>query len=134
MRGRPPAKEMEQIVGITSQRGIGHATDSLLVQKSIDPLHFPAGMLDHAKRAVRESLRSVMTPSRRMKARMLKSLSTDTPAIVPASLIAMAAPDTSPSSTPRSSMPASLLHTKGWKAWSPGRIRRPHHLARVVET
>ena len=43
MRGRPPAQEMEQIVGITAQRGIGHATDSLLVQISIDPLHFPAG-------------------------------------------------------------------------------------------
>ena len=44
---------MQQILGITAQRGIGHATDSLLVQKSIDPLHFPAGLLDHAKRTVR---------------------------------------------------------------------------------
>ena len=52
MRGRPPAQEMQQIVGITAQRGIGHATDSLLVQISIDPLHFPAGLRDHAKRAV----------------------------------------------------------------------------------
>ncbi len=43
---------MEQIVGITAQRGIGHATDSLLVQISIDPIHFPAGLLDHAKRAL----------------------------------------------------------------------------------
>ena len=51
MRSRPPAQEMEQIVGITAQRGIGHATDSLLVQISIDPLHFPAGLPDHAKRA-----------------------------------------------------------------------------------
>jgi hypothetical protein len=44
MRGYPPAQEMKQIVGITAQRGIGHATDSLLVQISIDPLHFPAGL------------------------------------------------------------------------------------------
>jgi hypothetical protein len=44
------AEEMEQIVGITAQRGIGHAADSLLVQISIDPLYFPAGLLDHAKR------------------------------------------------------------------------------------
>ena len=52
MRGRPPAHKMKQIVGITTQRGIGHATDSLLVQISINPLHFPAGRLDHAKRTV----------------------------------------------------------------------------------
>ena len=49
MGGRPPAQEMQQIVGITPQRGISHATDSLLVQISIDPLHFPAGLRDHAK-------------------------------------------------------------------------------------
>ena len=29
-------------MGITAQRGIGHATNSLLVQISIDPCHFPA--------------------------------------------------------------------------------------------
>ena len=52
VRGRPPAEEMEQIVSITAQRGIGHAADSLLIQISIDPLHFPAGLFDHAKRAV----------------------------------------------------------------------------------
>src|SRR5580704_18369619 len=52
MIGRPPAEEMQQIVGITPQRGIGHATDSLLVQKSVDPLHIPAGLLDHAKRTL----------------------------------------------------------------------------------
>ena len=39
-------------MGITTKCGIGHATDSLLVQISIDPIHFPAGLLDHAKRAV----------------------------------------------------------------------------------
>jgi hypothetical protein len=43
---------MEEIVGITAQRGIGYATDSLLVQVSIDPLHSSTGLLDHAKRAV----------------------------------------------------------------------------------
>jgi hypothetical protein len=43
---------MEEIVGITTQRGICYATDSLLVQVSIDPLHFSTGLLDHAKRAV----------------------------------------------------------------------------------
>jgi hypothetical protein len=43
---------MEEIVGITAQRGIDYATDSLLVQVSIDPLHFSTGPLDHAKRAV----------------------------------------------------------------------------------
>jgi hypothetical protein len=52
VHGRPPAEEMEEIMGITAQRGIGYATDSLLVQISIDPLHFPAGMLDDAKRTV----------------------------------------------------------------------------------
>src|SRR3984885_14692142 len=52
MRGYPPAQEMKQIVGITAQRGIGHATDSLLVQISVDPLHIPARLLDHAKRAL----------------------------------------------------------------------------------
>src|SRR5437667_6961020 len=44
---------MQQIVRITAKRSIGHATDALLVQISIDPLHFPTGLLDHAKRTVR---------------------------------------------------------------------------------
>jgi len=44
---------MKQIVGITAKGGIGYATDSLLVQISIDPLHVPAGLFDHAKRTVR---------------------------------------------------------------------------------
>src|SRR5580704_17923562 len=52
MRRRPPAQKMQQIVGITPQRGISHATDSLLVQISIDPLHFLSGLLDHAKRTM----------------------------------------------------------------------------------
>ena len=52
MHDRPPAEEMEQIVGIAAQGGIGHATNSLLVQISIDPLHFPAGLLDDAKRTM----------------------------------------------------------------------------------
>ena len=52
MHARPPAQEMEQIVGITAQCGIGHATHTLLIQLSIDPRHFPAGLLDYAKRTV----------------------------------------------------------------------------------
>jgi hypothetical protein len=44
---------MKQIVRITAQRGIGHATNSLLVQISIDPRHFPACLLEHAERALR---------------------------------------------------------------------------------
>jgi hypothetical protein len=50
--GRPPAEKVEEIVGITTQGGIGYAPDSLLVQVSIDPLHSSTGLLDHAKRAV----------------------------------------------------------------------------------
>ena len=49
MRARPPAEEMEEIVGITAQRGIGHATDSLLVEESIDPGYFPAELPEYAK-------------------------------------------------------------------------------------
>jgi hypothetical protein len=44
---------MKQIVRIAAQRGIGHATNSLLVEISIDPPHFPAGLIDHTERAVR---------------------------------------------------------------------------------
>ena len=52
MHARTAAEEMEQIVGITAQRGFSHATDSLLVQISIDPRHVPAAVFDHAKRTV----------------------------------------------------------------------------------
>ena len=41
---------MEQIVSITTQSGIGHAANSLLVQKAIDPLRLPTGLLNHTKR------------------------------------------------------------------------------------
>src|SRR4051794_31540060 len=51
-RSRPPAEEMEEVVGITTQRGIGYATNSLLVQISIDPPHVPTGRFDHAERTV----------------------------------------------------------------------------------
>ena len=49
----PPAQKMEQIVGIAAQRGFRHATDSLLIQKAIDPFHLPAVVLYDAKRAAR---------------------------------------------------------------------------------
>jgi hypothetical protein len=52
MRSCPPAHEMQQIVCISAQRGIGHAANSLLVQISIDPAHFLAGLLEHTERAV----------------------------------------------------------------------------------
>src|SRR6266566_5495280 len=48
----PPAQEMEQIVGVAPQRGIGDATDSLLIQEAVDPRHFPTGVVRHAKRAL----------------------------------------------------------------------------------
>ena len=53
MRGRPPAEEMEQIMGVTAQGGVGDATDTLLIQIAVDPLHFPAVLINDAKRAVR---------------------------------------------------------------------------------
>ena len=34
---------MEQIVRIAAQCGIRHAADSLLIQKAVDPSHFPTG-------------------------------------------------------------------------------------------
>jgi hypothetical protein len=49
----PPAHKMKQIVRITAQRGIGHAPNSLLVQISIDPRYFPAGLFEHTERAAR---------------------------------------------------------------------------------
>jgi len=52
MCGHPPAQKMKQIVRITAKGGLGHATDLLLVQISIGPIHFPASLLDHSKRAV----------------------------------------------------------------------------------
>ena len=48
----PPAQKMEQIVRIAAQCGLRHATDSLLIQKAVDPFHLPAIGLYYAKRAL----------------------------------------------------------------------------------
>ena len=53
MVGCPPAEEVEQIMSVTAQGRIGHATDTLLIEIAVDPVHFPAVLPDYAKRALR---------------------------------------------------------------------------------
>jgi len=52
IHAHPPAQEMEQIVGVASQRGISDAMDSLLIQEAVDPSHFSTAVVRHAKRAL----------------------------------------------------------------------------------
>ena len=44
---------MEQIMGVTAEGRVGDATDTLLIQIAVDPLHLPAVLINDAKRAVR---------------------------------------------------------------------------------
>jgi hypothetical protein len=52
-RGSSDAYEMEQIVGITAQCGIGHAADALLVQETVHPSYFPTRLIGHTKGTLR---------------------------------------------------------------------------------
>src|ERR1700693_1203574 len=44
MHSGPPTKKVQKVHGVTAQRGFGEAAGAFAIQKTINPLHFTAGL------------------------------------------------------------------------------------------
>src|ERR1019366_8006585 len=57
----PPANEVQQVVSVGAQAGVGYVADVLAVEIPIDPANFPSsGLFDHTERTVRSGGAALM--------------------------------------------------------------------------